>query len=254
LVILSHVSCETGVRAPLDVVREVIGPDPFFLVDVAQSVGVVPVHVDVFRADAVIGAGHKFLCGPKGTGFAWFAPAAIDRIRPLGVGVEAIEPPSVDRDHYQREPMPAARYQPAASTRFEFGSRARHYYAGLTAAIAYQTALGWDAIEAHICAVTDYAKERLAALPGIRIATPRPWSESAGFVTVLVTGHDGREVAHWLRTEARIHLRAAYVPDVRRYGPRVACAYFTNTADIDRLAEALDGFVRSASRGVGSRN
>src|SRR4051812_7478237 len=42
LVILSHVSCETGVRAPLDVVREVIGPDPFFLVDAAQSVGVVP--------------------------------------------------------------------------------------------------------------------------------------------------------------------------------------------------------------------
>lgn len=248
LVLLSHVSCETGVRAPLDIARDVIGLAPFFLVDAAQSVGVVPVHVETLRADAVIGAGHKFLCGPKGTGFAWFAPTAIDRVRPLGVGVEAVDPDSVDRDYYQREPMPTARYRPAASARFEFGSRARHHYAGLAAAIEHQAALGWDAIETHIRAVTDYAKERLAVLPGIRVATPRPWSESAGFVTALVDGHDGREVAHWLRTEARVHLRAAYVPNERRYGPRVACAYFTNAADIDRLVEALERFARSASR------
>ena len=72
LILLSHVSCETGVRGPLEVVRDAIGPHPYFVADAAQSVGVVPVKVNELRADAVIGAGHKFLCGPRGTGFTWF--------------------------------------------------------------------------------------------------------------------------------------------------------------------------------------
>jgi selenocysteine lyase/cysteine desulfurase len=239
LVLLSHVSCETGVRAPLEVVRSAIGPQPYFVADAAQSAGVIPVQVGELRADAVIGAGHKFLCGPKGTGFAWFSPATIDRVRPLGVDVEAVDPDSRDRAYYQREPMPVARYRPEASLRFEFGTFARHAYAGLTAAIAYQESLGWQAIEQHIRSVTDYAKERLASLPGVCVATPRPWAESAGFVTFLIADTDGRDVAQWLRSEKQVHLRAAYIPDERRYGIRASCAYFTNTADIDCLIEAL---------------
>ena len=80
---------------------------------------------------------------------------------------------------------------------------------------------------------------QLSALPGIRVVTPRPWAESAGFVTFLIENTDGRDVAQWLRTARQVHLRAAYVPDEKRYGIRASCAYFTNTADIDRLVEAL---------------
>jgi selenocysteine lyase/cysteine desulfurase len=38
-VVFSHVSCETGARAPVDIIRDVVGPEVAVMVDAAQSVG-----------------------------------------------------------------------------------------------------------------------------------------------------------------------------------------------------------------------
>jgi selenocysteine lyase/cysteine desulfurase len=239
LVILSHVSCESGVRAPIRVVRDAVGPDPFLLVDAAQSVGVVPLELAAWRADAVISNGHKWLCGPKGTGFAWFASGSVERIRPLGVDTRGIDPPSVERDFYQRDPVPPARYRTEPAHRFEFGSRAWGHYAGLTAAIDYQAALGWENVAAHIRSLTDLAKERLGAVPGVRVVTPPPWEAAAGFVSFAVAvDEDATDLAARLREE-RILLRAARVPGCERGVLRASCAFFTSEEDIERLVGAV---------------
>src|SRR3712207_3566979 len=67
VVVLSQVTTETGVRLPVEQVRAVLGPDVVLVVDVAQSLGHIPVAVERLGADVVVGNCYKWLHGPKST-------------------------------------------------------------------------------------------------------------------------------------------------------------------------------------------
>ena len=46
-----------------------------FIVNIAQTAGVVPLDINTLNVDAVVGAGYKWLLGPYGTGFCWIKSA-----------------------------------------------------------------------------------------------------------------------------------------------------------------------------------
>jgi hypothetical protein len=50
VVALSQVSCETGKRVPVEVVRDVVGDDVMILVDASQSLGQFPINIPSLRA------------------------------------------------------------------------------------------------------------------------------------------------------------------------------------------------------------
>lgn len=52
------------------------------IVDVSQSCGAVPVDVQLLGADAVVGAGYKWLLGPYGTGFFWASETLLEHLLP----------------------------------------------------------------------------------------------------------------------------------------------------------------------------
>lgn len=240
LVFLSQVSCEWGTRVPVEIIREVVGPDVTVVIDGAQSVGQFAVNVAALNADVFISNGHKWLCGPKGTAFTWFAPEAIERFPPLQLGFESAEP-AWDRHYYQQEPPPLLGVREDA-TRYEFGTRAWPLFGGLADAIDYQEAFGWSAIHDHMRAMSDLAKSRLEELPGVELVTPRAWEHSGSFVTFTVAGHEGHALRDRLRDEFKITQRSTEIPSAVRVG----CAYFTAPEDIERLIAALEQIVASA--------
>jgi selenocysteine lyase/cysteine desulfurase len=70
LVAFSHVSCETGLRLPVErLVSMAHEHGALVLLDVAQSVGQCRVDLRGLGVDFAAGNGHKWLHGPKGTGF-----------------------------------------------------------------------------------------------------------------------------------------------------------------------------------------
>ncbi|HUF48832.1 MAG TPA: aminotransferase class V-fold PLP-dependent enzyme [Vicinamibacterales bacterium] len=52
----------------------------WFVVNATQGMGLRPFDADAQPIDAVVCSGWKGLCGPYGTGFAWFRPALLDRM------------------------------------------------------------------------------------------------------------------------------------------------------------------------------
>lgn len=240
IVAISHVSCETGARVPVEIIRDVVGSEISMLIDASQSVGQFPIDIPAMRADFVIGNGHKWLAGPKGTGFAWFDPHSIELVRPAYFGDGAVEP-RWSREHYQTLPPPALRYAGDA-TRFEFGTRAWHTYGALADAIEYQATLGWDAIFAHIQRVTSFAKRTLDEIPGVSVVTPQLWDDSSGIVTFVMEGLNGRDVSSTLKDAHRIIQRSVEVPSA----VRVSVTYFTNEDDITRLADVVDRVSRGS--------
>lgn len=238
VVALSQVSCETGKRVPVEVIRDVVGDDVAILVDASQSVGQFPVDIPSMRANFVIGNGHKWLAGPKGTGFAWFHPAWIDLVPPAYFGDGAIEP-RWSRPYYQADPSPKLRYGGDA-TRFEYGTRAWHMYEALADAIDYQASFGWEAIFNHVDRMSSLTKAVLEEIPGVDVVSPPTWQESSGIVTFTIAGLVGVDVSKELWERDKITQRRVEVPSA----VRVSCTYFTSEEDVTHLGQAVDRIAR----------
>ena len=240
LVISSHVSCESGTRAPVEIIREIVGPSVSILVDSAQSVGQIPIDVNALGADFVVSNGHKWLCAPRGTGFTWIAPQSLDLVEPLFFDESALAT-QWRRTLYQAEPPPEIEFKRDAS-RYEYGTRARHTSAALADAIDYLGALGWDAVTGHIRAMSELAKESLAAIPGVTIVTPPEWEASSGIVVFSLAGWQGADLRFKLRDDYQIETRIVEVPSA----VRTCCAYFTSPDDVDRLTRAVSEVAAAA--------
>lgn len=53
-----------------------------YFVDACQAVGMLPINVREIACDVLTAAGRKFLCGPRGTGFAYLSAAFRARTKP----------------------------------------------------------------------------------------------------------------------------------------------------------------------------
>jgi len=63
------------------------------LLDVYQSAGAVPLHLEEWGADAAVGGSVKWLCGGPGAGYLWVHPRLSPELRPALTGWQAdVEP------------------------------------------------------------------------------------------------------------------------------------------------------------------
>lgn len=241
VVVASHVSCETGVRLPIEeICRRCRERGILTLVDGAQSVGQFPVGVDAIGCDFMTGNGHKWLCGPKGTGFLYARSDAIGRVQPIHVG-DGSTSPRFDRLAFGDRPAEAAWDWEPTARRFEYGTRNWHSFAALSDAIDYLAGLGWAAIERHCAGMAAALKDRLAETPGVTLQSPRPWERSCGLVTFSYAGWDGAELARRMWDEHHVIQRRVQMPN----GIRVSCAYFTSEQDLGCLFDALESLRRA---------
>ncbi len=103
LVIVNHQSNVNGVIQPVDKIKEVVGNIPVLL-DLAQSLGHIPVKLDEWSIDFAVFTGHKGLLGPSGTGgFFVRNPDLVDPLVAGGTGSrsESFEMPSFAPDKFE---------------------------------------------------------------------------------------------------------------------------------------------------------
>jgi selenocysteine lyase/cysteine desulfurase len=60
--------------------------DVFTVIDVAQSIGVIPIDIENWQANAVIGSCLKWLCGGSGAGFMWINQNILQDLKPQATG------------------------------------------------------------------------------------------------------------------------------------------------------------------------
>lgn len=209
LVAVSLVQSADGRIAPYEeIVAAARAHDALVVVDATQACGWLP--FDAALADAVVVGGYKWLTAPRGTAFAYLAPALRDRMRPDAAGWYAAEDP---HDAYYGPPLRLA----ADARRFDI-SPAWFCYVGAAPALELIAEVGVAAIREHDVAL---ANRFLAGLG-------RPPGESA-IVTVDVPG-------------AQEKLDAAGVRAAVRAG-RVRASFhlYSTEADVDLALDALAG-------------
>lgn len=225
LIGVSHVSCQTGIRLPVPAICRLAAERGILsLVDGAQAVGQFPVNVKEIGCDFYTGNGHKWLQGPKGTGFLYVRRERLAELTPMHVGAGCGESFSLE-DGLRLKPT---------GQRFEYGTHALAPYLAWPAALDWLASLGWSNVQSRQRALAAYLRQRLIAQPGITMHTPLDWERSSALTTFSVAGHKGTDLANALCQQG-IHTRPVEEFDALR----ISTAYFNTEAEIDRLLAAL---------------
>ena len=171
---LVSISGMSNVLGTINPVREIADrvhqAGALLLVDGAQSVPHLPVDVRVTGADFLAFSGHKML-GPTGIGVLWARKEILNAMPPFLGGGDMIKSVHLRSSEWNDVPH-----------KFEAGTPDIAQAIGLGAAVEYLSGLGMDNVLAHERAMADYALDRLATVPNLRIYGP-PASERGGVVT-----------------------------------------------------------------------
>jgi cysteine desulfurase/selenocysteine lyase len=234
LVSVCHVSNALGTINP---VRELAARahevGAVMVVDGAQSAPHLPVDLSELGCDFFAFSGHK-MCGPTGVGGLWGRRELLENMPPIQGGGDMIDRVELERSTYA--PLPH---------RFEAGTPNIAGVVGLGAAVDYLDRVGREEMLAHERELLAYALERLRAIPELRVFGPRDIEERSGVISFTLADIHPHDLATILDSEG-VAIRAGHhctQPLMRRLGvsatARASFHLYNNTADVDRLVDAL---------------
>ncbi|HEX8408815.1 MAG TPA: aminotransferase class V-fold PLP-dependent enzyme [Thermoanaerobaculia bacterium] len=157
LVTVSSVAFHNGYVADLQAIGELCASlDVRFCVDAIQSIGVLPIDVHAAKIDFLAADGHKWMCGPEGTGIFYVAAARLEELEVLENGWTNIDRQGKFLD-CAMEHLPDAR-------RFEAGSLNTNGIYGFRAAIDLLLELGIDEVRERAMTVAAQLAEGLQSI------------------------------------------------------------------------------------------
>jgi cysteine desulfurase/selenocysteine lyase len=234
LVAMTHASNVLGTIQPIaDVGRLARDSDILFLVDAAQTAGVVPIDVQALNIDLLAFPGHKSLLGPTGTGALYVgARAHVDAWREGGTGGDS-----------------ASETQPREFPYFlEGGTPNVLGVAGLAAGVKHVQEHGMKKIHAHEVELLERLWRRLDEIGGIHIFGHRDMAKRVGTLSFKADALAAAELGGILDQAFDIAIRPGLhcAPYIHRSigtfpdgAVRVSPGPFNTSDDIDVLTSAL---------------
>ena len=235
VVSLTWVSNMLGTINPVaEIARRAHEVGAIVVLDASQAVPQLPVDVTASGADLLVFTGHKVV-GPTGIGVLWGKRAVLEALPPFHGGGEMIETVRMDISTYAGIPH-----------KFEAGTPPIIEAIGLGAAVDYLAHVGMEAIHAHERAITAYALEGLATLPGLRVLGPLDAVQRGGAISFELDGVHPHDIAQVLDSRG-VAVRAGHhcaKPAHARFGvqssTRMSSYLYTTPAEIDALVEGLE--------------
>jgi cysteine desulfurase family protein len=238
LVALSHCSNVTGTIQPVAEIAALARKSgALFLLDAAQSAGLLEIDVNGMMIDLLAAPGHKGLFGPPGTGFLYVAEGI--ELAPLLVGGTGGQSSGPE----QPSAMPE---------RFESGTLNTPGIAGLKAGIEFLRDVGCAPLREKEIRLTENLLKGLRSIPGVTIHGPRTAGERCSVVSFTVNGLDPSLIGFRLDRDydicVRTGLHCAFSAH-RTIGTwpggtvRLSPGYFTTDEEIEHLLHALRAIV-----------
>jgi selenocysteine lyase/cysteine desulfurase len=224
---LSHVSCLTGLRLPIERLCAVARQAGVLtLVDGAHAEGQFAVDVGALGCDFYAACGHKWLLGPQGVGMLYIRREHLLHLRPIWLGWDVQQP--FDR--------PGRSYQlPGTAARFEQSTRPWPLYLAFGKAMDYVEGVGLDAIEQRVRQLRRGFLAGLSAIPGVTVHSPTDANLGTGLVTATLDGWPAEALQQRLWEQHRIITNIIRELDAVRF----SLAFFTSEEELDAVLQAL---------------
>jgi cysteine desulfurase family protein len=234
LIVLTHASNVLGTVQPVAEIGKIAREhDALFLVDAAQTAGVIPIDVQAMNIDMLAFPGHKSLLGPTGTGALYVGPRVrVQAWREGGTGGDS-----------------SSETQPKEFPYFlEGGTPNVLGIAGLSAGIRHVQEQGLERIQAHEVELIERLRGQLEEMGGYEVFGHRDHSRRVGTLSFRSEMLPAAEVGGILDQAFGVAVRpglhcAPYVHRALGTFPegavRVSPGPFNTAEDIDHLANAL---------------
>jgi selenocysteine lyase/cysteine desulfurase len=205
-----------------------------FMVDTAQSAGVLPIDVEKQKIDLLAFTGHKSLFGPQGTGGLYVKPAI--EIKPLKEGGTG----SLSEHLLHPQMMPDL---------LESGTHNTPGIAGLLAGINFISHTGLDKIYNYESAMTELLLTGLQDIKGLTLCGPRDVNKQTAVVAFNIAGIDCGAVSMMLDYEFGIIMRSGThcapmahktIGTLNSGACRLSPGYFTTEEEIKAVIRAIE--------------
>ncbi|UVK50454.1 aminotransferase class V-fold PLP-dependent enzyme [Mesorhizobium sp. AR02] len=221
---ISHVAFHAGHRFDIESVGALCKEkNLYFVLDIMQAVGVVPIDAKKVGATFIGSGTHKGLLVPQGLGLLYWDRTRTE-LEPAYLAAISLENPPADFIARPDDMAPAA-----TAGRFELGNFNLPAIHGLGAALDLINEIGIDKIEAHCFDLGDRLIAGLDAL-NIKLVGPRDRSNRAPHIYVAALPAD-----EWIDYFASKDVRVS--PE--RDGVRISLAMFNTGSDIDRVLDVI---------------
>ncbi len=215
VVAFAHLLSSTGLRMPVAEISALARSHGcVVVVDGAQAVGAIDVDVKALDCHAYATSGHKWLLGPKGTGWLYLSDE-------LGTTIDPIA-------------LQAGR----ASYSDSSGVGNIPGVLGLGAAIDYVSAIGTARIEAHNMALRNRLYTALREVPQLRVVSAAPGPLASPLLTFALPDRISSR-ALYQRLLDKHKAVVKIVPGQWLNGNRISTHLFNTERDVDALVTAL---------------
>lgn len=221
VLVFPHIDNIVGLRHPT---RELVAMAKrrgvrFVAVDLAQSLGMMPVNVATEDADFYAASPHKWVQAPKGVGLLVVRRRVQQELEPLWV-------------KRPRSTMPKT-----AEVFEDYSTRNLPAVLALADAIAFQQRIGEENKEARLLEIAGWFRDRVDATPSLAWRSARQRELASSLFAVGLRSGDARTVEHRLAAERDIVVRP-FAPPLNTL--RVSPNLINTRTDVDRFIAALN--------------
>jgi isopenicillin-N epimerase len=226
----SHINFTTGLVMPA---RELctLARDRGIVsvVDGAHGPGMLLTDVHGQGCDFYASSSHKWLCAPKGTGILYVRDGILDTTWT-----------TVASGGWDDMSLGAARFDTVGTLNLSLKF-------GLGRAIEFQEAIGKERIERRVHTLNQYAKEKVSAVPGVRMFSSMKPELSGGTFAFKMDGIENSKIAEILMKTKKIRVRQVNEYDYKFI--RISTHIYNSFQEIDTLAEILSGIASGKNQG-----
>lgn len=194
-IIINHASNVCGTIHPIKEIGIICKEHNLhFIVDAAQTAGIIPIDVKESQIDALCFTGHKGLLGPQGIGGMILTKEMAQALTPLIAGGTG--------SFSHLETMPT--HMPDA---FEAGTLNLPGIIGLNEGLSYIESVGMKNIHNHELTLTKTFLEGLRSITGINIIGKQDIQDRTAVVSITIDGMDPASIAYELESTYHIMTR-----------------------------------------------
>lgn len=193
--IINHASNVCGTVQPIESIGAICkAHNLHFILDAAQTAGVIPIDVKACHINALCFTGHKGLLGPQGIGGIILTKEMAQILTPLIAGGTG--------SFSHLETMPT--HMPDA---FEAGTLNLPGIIGLNEGLSYIESVGMKNIHNHELTLTKTFLEGLRSITGINIIGKQDIQDRTAVVSITIDGMDPASIAYELESTYHIMTR-----------------------------------------------
>ncbi|MDA7438569.1 aminotransferase class V-fold PLP-dependent enzyme [Candidatus Pseudothioglobus singularis] len=220
MVFISHAYSNTGQLSPINKVLSLArSKNILSILDVAQSVGIVPIDLSSLQPDFMIGSSVKWLCGGPGAAYLWVNSSRLPYCEPRDVGWFSHENPFEFDIH-------DFRYKETA-LKFWGGTPSIAPYVIAAYSIKYFNKIGTKKMRQH----NQMLIEKVSGEFDVEFVSPREEAKRGG--TMILDFKNNQE-----RILSRLKENNISV-DVRSQGIRISPHIYNDEADMSHLIEVI---------------